>query len=434
MLALLSQISSGKLQSVGGTASGIGGGAGGGVQIISREQSDLIEKANRGLAGTKKAIQDIGTASTHGARRGSIQEYLRNLNPTALTKTLNNNPDLQKVWAAMQQAPSIASSDPKVKNEARRQMRDTTSFMKDLTFGMMPLLNPGSPWGTLFATRQIFSAMMTEKGQGMLGRFGLSGTKGAGIAAGVSVGALTAIGFALEGFRKALEGAKQAIGKAFGIYTGAAQQGLSTSFFTNRQALGNVFGVQGNPNQVFQFGSAVQEVERRIAGATQTIANNAKPLAETEMNFRIMKLDVEALSSKIAVGLLPVLNAWINAIDFLSKLEPPAWLRIAARGSWAAVSFGTTEVLAGFTKFLGSKFGTTGFGAGGLPQLLGPMQQMPVSQWEKMGLVIAGGLQNQAVEYARRTAVATEKIARATADNVPRGSQNFGLDMQVANP
>lgn len=176
------------------------------------------------------------------------------------------------------------------------------------------------------------------------------------------------------------------------------------------------------------FGAAVQEVERRIANATDTISKNAKPLAETSIQAKILKVDMEALASDFAMTLKPAVDSIVESLDKLAVASQKHSRIFQAIVGVLFPPIGGLELASAIQ-------GARGRGAGfSLPSLLSPMQQMPVSQWEKMGLVIAGGLQNRAIDYARRTAVATEKLARGMSNTLPRGMQNFGMSLEVANP
>ena len=257
--------------------------------------------------------------------------------------------------------------------------------------------------------------------------FDLSGTVSK-IAAGFTLGTL-----AVKGFTSAVEVSKSAILKAFGIYTGAAQQGLSTQFYTNRQALASLLGVQGSPNNVFMFGKAVGELDKRIGNAVSTISQNARPLAELEINAKILKLDIEALASNITTKLAPALNAWINALDALSKIQPPEWLKVSLRISEGIATMGISELWRGINHLVESKFGG---GVGGLGQLSTMAKQLPASQWEHMGLVIGGGWQQKSVDYQRRTAVAVERLLQQVnaANRKTSTSYYMGMNPLVSNP
>ena len=261
--------------------------------------------------------------------------------------------------------------------------------------------------------------------------FDLSGTVSK-IAAGFTLGTL-----AVKGFTSAVEASKSAILKAFGIYTGAAQQGLSTQFYTNRQALAGLLGVQGSPNNVFMFGKAVGELDKRIGNAVSTISQNARPLAELEINAKILKLDFESIASALTVKLVPAMNAWINAIDALSKIAPPKWLQdltiAMAKSALLIASLGNSNLLSALNAMVQGKFGSPN---GGLSPLSTMAKQLPASQWEHMGLVIGGGWQQKSVDYQRRTAVAVERLLQQVnaANRKTSTSYYMGMNPLVSNP
>ena len=424
MLQLLGQISSGKVSFSGGSASGIGSHSGGGVQIISPQQLQNLERASRGMQNIKKEVQSLSSAMAGGGNMGS----LKNMPESLRQKIFAQHPELKKEFDEKFLKVASLPMDEKARRERMRDLKDRAAFMKDLTFGMMPLTNPGSPWGTLFATRQIFSAMTTQHGQGLLGKFGMVGTTGAGLAAGGIVAGLTAVGAGLMAFRKALDGAKGAIQQAFGIYSGSAQSGLSAQYYTRRQSLAGIFGIQGNPNQVFLFGAAVAQVESKISSATTTIAKNSKPLGEFEVAVRVMKLNFEAAYSSLAVKLLPAMNAWVNALNALATIKPPKWMDSIAKGALQLNPF--SSMLANLTNVLGVKYGTGSmFGAGGLPGLGSFMKQLPVSSWEKMGLQIGGG--SEMLNYTKQIAQNTRKMAVAIARS--GGNPMFAVPSFIMN-
>lgn len=220
------------------------------------------------------------------------------------------------------------------------------------------------------------------------------------------VGSLTAINFAFKTLTTTVNEAKRAIQTAFGIYTGAAQQGLSSRFFAQRQFAASVLGVQGNPNNVFYFGKAFQEVSARINESTQIIAGNAPRLAQVEMNWRILKIDFDALASSLVTRLIPAFDLMMAATDqFVKYLTRHAMLLLAP----LLASPAGIMMLDAISKKLRTDPAFAAFFKGTTP--LGIMaKQLPASQMEHMGLVIGGGFQQQALEYQKRAAITLEKI------------------------
>jgi len=272
----------------------------------------------------------------------------------------------------------------KLMKAQKKHMKDQVTFLKDMSFLMMPAFNPGSVWATLFATRQTFSAMNTERGQSMLKGFGLKGVGGAAIGTAALVGGATVVGAALLGFKKAIEGSKGAIEKAFGIYTGAAQAGLSTNFYQSRNSSASILGIQGNPNQVFQFGAALKYVTDRTREANKVLSNTAKPLATVAIDARILMNNLSALSASIANGFAPAIDALVNKLSEWtltamrhSKDIGNVILAMSGLGGAALAAYQATHKGSG----LGSK----------LPAMIPNMKQLPASAWEHMGLVIGGG-------------------------------------------
>jgi len=308
---------------------------------------------------------------------------------------------------------SMEGRESKIKKEAMEARRrdlmekdalhsttDRAKFYKDMTFLLMPMMNPGSVWATLFSTRQTFSAFtQSEKGRGMVG-----GTIGgaAWMTAGL-VGASTAIGLAFAALKKTVDGATEAIHKAFGLYTGAAMQGLSTKFFTQRSVLADVLGVKGNPNQVFMFGAAVQYVADRTKHATDILSSTARPLAELDIQWKIMLVDVSAMFAKLASDAGPAIKDFIVVLDSFVKSVTDNVSKIETYSRWstAIVTLGSSEVLRKLWHGAAQSVPS-----GNMPGLFGGMKQLPASSWERMGLIVASaGGQN----YAARTAKGVER-------------------------
>lgn len=374
-----------------------------GVQIITPQQLQNLERASRGTKELTKAVGDLVKTQVGGGNMGKLvdmPEHLRQM-------IFKQHPELQKEFEEKMAVASAKGSAHSMNHpEVRRVMRDRAAFYRDLTFGMMPLMNPGSPWGTLFGMRQMFGAMMTQTGQGFIGKMGLSGVGGAGLVAGGLVAGLTAVGLALKSFGAAIHGARNAIQQAFGIYTGAAQQGLSTQFFERRQALSGLLGVSGNPNNVFYFGKAIGELDKRIGDATRTLAENAPVLTQTDINLKVMKIDLEALFSTIAEKVAPAINLMVASLDTLINhlvQYTAAFIGMITGGFSGTMNFGTvlTQIM-------------TDPRISGFFNKMSPLnvmaKQLPASKWEHMGLVIGGGWQQRALDYQRRAAVGIEKL------------------------
>ena len=315
----------------------------------------------------------------------------------------------------------------------KKQVKDHVTFMKDMSFLMMPMFNPGSVWATLFSTRQTFSAMNTEKGQGMMAKLGMNGIGGAAMATGALVGGATALGIAFTALKKTVEGAGDAIKKGFNLYTGAAQAGLNTGFYTQRQTAANVLGIQGNPNQVFMFGKAVQYVMERTSQANKILSQTARPLAGVEMNFRILKLDMDALYASIAVKAAPALNNLINVMDLfvITATKMSGAVQLLGRSAISAF-IANHPILGGLAKMAG--YAGSVMGKGGTPPMMPTMKQLPAATWEHMGLMIGGSGNNPAAQTAKNTGQMVKILAAMMRGNRGGSAVQFGLNPLVSNP
>lgn len=288
--------------------------------------------------------------------------------------------------------------------------------------------------GLGFTNPYIGSRLLSDE----LGKGGGAGGVSGGLFGKGGIAGFSEIYLAFKGFKIAVDTfrhiVESALEKAFNIYTQAAQAGLNTQFFTQRQALAGLLGVSGNPNQIFMFGKAVQELSERSAFATRTIAGNSRALFNTSVNFKLLKLDTEALYSEIASKLAPAINLAVIGIDYLVKgltkmisaivgvlkfeLEVLSHLP-GGGGAWAArILLGLSNLVTKSTE---------------LSPIMSGMKQLPASSWEHMGLAI-GSMSNPQTQILKDSRNYLKTIATAVVQaghGVPR---SFGLDPQTSNP
>ena len=205
---------------------------------------------------------------------------------------------------------------------------------------------------------------------------GASGAGGQSIMAGFHQMVMSYIRFkvfsaAIDMARKALENFAEAIKRAAKRYADAATSGFGVGTFTNRNLTAGILGV--SPEEVFRFGNAFAFVGDKMKASLDIIAAGTRPLAETNMSWEMMKVDLEALFVTLALKMRPAIESFISGID---------------------------KIITVMTKF--SDVIVTVFSPWS-------MKQLPASAWEKMGLVLGGiGSSN----YAAQTAEATRKSAR----------------------
>jgi len=190
--------------------------------------------------------------------------------------------------------------------DVRRKEHDHAKFMKDMTFAMMPLMNPGSVWGTLFGARQMFSAFMTNTGQNMIGKFGFQGVGGAASAMAVVMTGLTTVGLGLKAFGMIVREAGKAVGDGMKLYSKSLMSGLGLGYTTQRSVAAGLLGVP--ENELLRFGTALAWLQPKIAELSRTMSQNAIPLATLSVEWNIFKLKLEAFAGTLAVKFKPALD------------------------------------------------------------------------------------------------------------------------------
>jgi hypothetical protein len=389
-----------------GTNSSSGGGfnifgSGGSNSPAAKVLSDL-DRASHKVAGMKKDFQSIGTAFAQGISATS-----------AAWMSMAANNKSASFWA---KNPQFAAIIQGLGINAMSQYRNPIGPMmpayptSGLSLGW---------WGSAVLRAQ--AAM--HQYPNAIGP-GLSGYSGptppmlkAG--AGVNLGQLPFIGKFLtimggaalvtEGFTKALQAARDTISRGFGIYSGAGQAGLSQGFFARRQALAGILGVQGDPQKIFMFGNAVQQISQRINDSVNILAKNSSTMAQLHINFDVLKIDFEALLSNILTRLVPAINIFLAAMDALVK-KMQSWANVIA--AIAIVAARTELIIAmSYMKDFMKQMKEFSAVAPKLPLL---MRQLPASSMEKMGLLIGGGLQNPMI----REQIKSNQYLKVIADHV----------------
>ncbi len=331
------------------------------------------------------------------------------------------------------------------------------SVLKNLTFGINPLLNPTSVWGNLFALRQNFSALASKDGRLLqekilefvgLGR--LSGTTGGAAAAtGVLMSGLLAVGLSLKALTEIIRRTSQAFQDAHKLYSQALQSGMSLRIAAQMNTVGGVLGV--DPAHAMAFsgsGNAAKQVQRSV----DVFASAAPELADTVMQFRILGVALKEFFTIIAKESAGSLRALIVSVTNLVRILTDAGLSralglIISAFTWVASSIikladlllGVGSLILNFLTDLINNIpeiiskmlrgNTAGnkmdfqFSEKALDNLkslfnppatiadekLGMARQIPASAWEKMGLVV-GGI-GGGTDYAKRTTKATERTA-----------------------
>lgn len=247
-------------------------------------------------------------------------------------------------------------------------------------------------------------------GGSLLSKFGLGGGV-AGIAAALTYKGLN---LAFESLTKTVKALMQTFENARQLYAKALTAGgLGIGPTARREALADIIGVSSK--DVYQFGQAVLFLSPRLKFATDIMAKTTPNLTATAYEFKILKMNLEALFAVVANEAAPAIRKLTSALSEYAKAATMFFEKF--HGAIAKFATGLSEILARVLhlpegsvqviKAVLALIASPGKDSGPAPQPLAYMKQIQASAWERMGLVIGGIGGGQ--EYARRTAVATEK-------------------------
>lgn len=387
--------------------------------MLAKDIADSISAGINQVSGRFEAMQDL----SRRAMTGGSQSAINQAGAIALEDAkLNDRATKEKI--------RFEKAHQVMQERSLKQMQASQiSFLKNMSFASMPLLNPMSVWGNMFAVRQMFSAFSTQFGQGLIGRAGLSGGTGAAAATGGLFLILEGVGLALKALEKIIKAVIAGIGSALQaahkLFSDALTTGAGTRFAAMRAALSNVLGVPAN--QAFSF-SASKTVMPLIADAVKMLGDTARPLANVAASIKIFQVNVAALWASLASGMAESLNKFVNSMTmFAEGLVNSGMLEKA--GKAIGLFFDVIRSELGFmVRAIGiitqnadiALFATRLLNPStvNLPSA-GTMKQLPASHFEKMGLVL-NNLAGGGVDYARRTAHATEGILKHVSGALPR--------------
>lgn len=238
--------------------------------------------------------------------------------------------------------------------------------------------------------------------------FGLGRAAALGGAAGLAgAGAAILVKEAIALLKKTFDEFVKTFSNAASLYSKALQSGTGLNFTSRREGLASVLGVSSK--DVYQFGQAVLFLQPRLQFATSILAKTAPNLAATAYEFRILKMNIEALFASMANDAAPELRKFADGLsqivkaieDFNSKHHAGSFIAGFIKGLFPSVG-----VIAG-----------AGKDSGPAPNPLAYMKQIQASAWERLGLVIGGmGGNNAAQETARNTketAMGIKQLVRA---------------------
>lgn len=280
-----------------------------------------------------------------------------------------------------------------------------------------------------------------------------------------SLGKVLAVSYLLE---RAFSKLNYSVQTAQALYAKSLQSGLGLKYTAQRSLMAEALGV--NENEIYRFGDALKFLQPKLEWSSKTLSATAPGLTEFGLRMEVLKDNLKAATSVVVTDFLPALTSMIEKLSKSAKSLGQDWADASKK--WEAAGafvkkFGGTglsvsrvwlpgqspleqpkgykfeqdgkEITGGLAEKLKAQFEKFLSGyvspGGALKNPQAFMKQMPVSSYERMGLV-AGIASSPMVDYSRRTAVATETIAKHVANmgnhgGVPRA---FNMDPEVATP
>jgi len=341
------------------------------------------------------------------------------------------NPELAASMSSLGKEAGKAERAAKI--AAARNIRDRANFMKDMSFLMMPLMQPGSVWSTMFSTRQAFTAFTaTEKGRGIAGgSVGMAAVITAGL-----VAAATALGASFDILKKAIQGTIQSYREASKQYSKALQTGgLPLGFTVRRAALASVMGV--GEKEVFQFGRQVMYLSDKLAWANQTIAKSTTELTSVDWEFKIMGQNMRGLFSIMAQEAAPAMKLFAEGMNAIIVSSATFWQTNKEKVTNFVVGMIGGPVAGLLHKLFGGTFADALKRLSGIDKMPSPhayMKRLDVASWERMGLVVGNvRATNPAVETAKNTRQTVQELKALRTSATPRSGMAF-FDPAVSNP
>lgn len=376
------------------------------LNIQLRLQSDQVQADAQAAAEKAKAVMSRSFGGGIAGTRGVGRSEEREMNAIIKARTLELRVQ-QKIMEGLERTTkkfnqSYKGPTPPVLANIEK---DKEKFFKNMSMLSGPIASPGSPLSTAFAARQVFEALRTDKGKGMLQKMGL-GTGMGGAIAGTAmlVGAATAAGIALKGLQAAAEGVRDAFNRASGIYAKAGTSGMGIGTTVRRGAFASVLGV--SENEVMRFGKQIEYLSPKLATANGILAKTTMPLTQVSWEFKVMQQNLYALFAQIGTQVAPALLAFGNALNAILEVinKHQGIIKALMIGAGGALG-GIGGALGVYNMILGSK----GLSAGDIPAPNTYNKQLPASSWERMGLVIGGG---GGVNYQKNIDENTKKSAK----------------------
>jgi hypothetical protein len=194
----------------------------------------------------------------------------------------------------------------------------------------------------------------------------------------------------------------QAAEQARSLYaTSLTSGGLPVGFVTRRSTLASIIGV--SEQEVFAFAKSIEWLNPRIKDATMAIRASVPVLTASSWEWRAIQNDLKAIKMVIAADLAPTINYWMAVMKNITEGTLKA----------SKAFFQLANAIRALYDPIGALMRLIGKNAvGALPSPEMSARRYPVSNWERLGLVLEG--RGAGMEPAKVTANATKKTAENT--------------------
>lgn len=314
-----------------------------------------------------------------------------------------NSPDVKD---AADTVDYISSGGTKGRRKGGTQTNaDAVKFYRNLTTLVGVAVHPGGALNNMFAARQVFSAFMTNTGQGMIGG---SGIGGALKTTGGALAFVNLLGMAFKSMISEVQKLISSIGEAqksaSQLYSDSLMQGMSMAWVARRQSIAGVLGV--SEKEISRFSGVSGSIISNTAQASDSLARNAPILTGIEQIKRETEINKQAFNSEIGKS-----YSWFSSMLAKSDL-------IAAKADLS------------IRRWFNDSFGIKGSEPAHTPLLMS--KQLKASNFERMGLVIGGGGLNTTNELLKRSNGYLKTIASAV-DKKGNGSSWNHIFANLAN-
>ena len=275
---------------------------------------------------------------------------------------------------------------------------------------------PTAPKSTALNGTLIRSLVGSIAGSTLAGPIGAglgASAMGAGGPFAIGIAAVTA---AMKMLKSAIHLTIEAFQRSQQIYNRAMTSGFGLGMATKRSNLAAVMGV--SEEDLFQFGKQIEYIGNRTDAATRIMAANATQQNQVVMDWKILKVDMEALASIIASAVAPSVDKLINSLSLLAEGFIGVADTIIGVVKYLLKSmldiitnFSLGPIMGTIVKTIGAELlnlaNLTATGGRKLTEPNAYMKQMPASAWERMGLQIGVG---SGTNYNQQTANHTKPV------------------------